>query len=170
MKVREFMSSPVHTCRPQDSLAQAAKLMWDHDCGMLPVVDAQGRVGSAITDRDICMSAFTRGRPLAELRVADAMSKDVVSCRVDDDLGAAVERMAQRQLHRLPVVDAEGKPCGILSLNDLALGSEQDGRITKETLVALRGACRHRTRVPAVTPAAPDKVQSSAGRPASAKA
>lgn len=150
MKVRELMTSPAYTCRPQDSLESAAQLLWDHDCGMLPVVDGQGRVGAAITDRDICMGAYTRGRQLAELRVADSMSRDVVTCRPDEDVELAVARMAARQLHRLPVVDENGKPAGVLSLNDIALAGQHDARMGREALKALAAACRRRSSVPEV--------------------
>lgn len=150
MKVRELMSSPALTCRPNDSLAKAASMLWEHDCGMLPVIDAAGKVGAVITDRDICMGAYTKGRALGELRVADSMSKGVVTCRADDDLGAAVQSMIAHQLHRLPVVDEQGRPCGVLSLNDLALDSEQDANLTRDAMKALRAVCRHRSIVPAV--------------------
>ena len=169
MKVRELMNSPAYLCRPQDSLALAAKLMWDHDCGMLPVVDGQGRVGAAITDRDICMGALTRGRVLAELRVADSMSTDVITCRGDDDVGIAAQRMAEHRLHRLPVVDEHGKPVGVISLNDLALASEQQNAVAKDAMKVLVAACQHRTTVPATAvtpkpavPIAPTKTKGAA--------
>jgi CBS domain-containing protein len=149
MKVRELMTSPAYTCRATDSLAAAAKQLWEHDCGFLPVVDGEDRVGAVITDRDICMGTYTRGRPLAELRVADSMSRRLVTCTPDDDVASAVRLMVQHQLHRLPVVDAKGNACGVLSLNDLALAGAQ------ESLRVLVAACRHRTGVPAPAAAAP---------------
>ncbi|MFO1078691.1 MAG: CBS domain-containing protein [Planctomycetota bacterium] len=155
------MNSPAHTCRPQDSMESAARLLWDHDVGMLPVVDAEGRVGATITDRDICMGAFTRGRPLAQLRVADAMSRAVVTCLPEEEVGVAAQRMAENQLRRLPVVDAAGKLCGVLTLNDLALAGEADTAIGREALKTLVAACRHRSRVPVATEAPP----AAAGKP-----
>lgn len=159
MKVRELMNSPAYLCHPQDSLAKAAQLMWDHDCGMLPVVDGSGRVGAAITDRDICMGALTRGRSLGELRVAESMSRDIVTCRPDDDVAVAAQRMAERRVHRLPVVDEHGKPCGVIALNDIALAAEQEPAIGREAMKILVSACEHRTAVPApaiaAKPAAP---------------
>ncbi|MBL8750088.1 MAG: CBS domain-containing protein [Planctomycetes bacterium] len=165
MKIRELMCSVVHSCGPQDSLAAAARPMWEHDCGMLPVVHADGRVVAAITDRDICMAGWTRGRALSELRVADAMSRDVVTCSPDEDVAAAAAKMAQRQVHRLPVVDAAGKLLGILSLNDLAIASANDPRLAKDALTALRGACRPRATVPArgAPPATKDAAETAAG-------
>ncbi|MBL8727198.1 MAG: CBS domain-containing protein [Planctomycetes bacterium] len=150
MKVRELMTFPAHTCKAQDSLAHAARLMWDHDIGILPVVDREGRVGATITDRDICMAAWTRGARLEELRVADSMSKRLFACAPDDDVAVAAGRMVQHQVHRLPIVDGEGKLAGLLSLNDLAVAGEQDARIGREAFRALAGVCRRRAGVPAV--------------------
>jgi CBS-domain-containing membrane protein len=141
MKVRELMSSPAYTCCPQDTLEHAARQLWDHDCGMLPVLDRDGRVLAAITDRDICMGALSRGRRLADLRVADSMSSDVATCTANEDVAVVARRMAERQVHRLPVVDDKGVLCGIVTLNDLALAGERDVAVA---------ACRHRTTVPAV--------------------
>lgn len=170
MKVRELMTSPAYTCRPQDSLESAARLLWDHDCGMLPVVDGQGRVGAAITDRDICMAAFTRGKRLAELRVTDSMSRDVATCRPDEDVATAVERMAARQVRRLPVVDENGKPCGVLSLNDIAMAGERDARLSRDALKVLAAASRPRSSVPEVPVALTDATARRAGEPTRATA
>jgi CBS domain-containing protein len=158
MKVRELMSSALFTCRPADSLAHAARLMWDHDCGLLPVLDRDGRVGAVITDRDVCMGACTRGRDLEALRVADSMSKTVVTCLADDDVTTAADRMVQHQLRRLPVVDAQGKPVGLLTLNDLAGAADHVPQLARQALRVLTSVGRHRSSVPtASSPAATTK-------------
>ncbi len=144
MKVRELMTSPVHTCRPNESLANAAQRLWEHDCGVLPVVDRDGKVRAAITDRDICMGALLRGRALAELQVGDSMSATVVTCRADDEIGKAAETMAGNQLRRLPVVDEAGKLVGMLSLNDLARVCDRDAQVGKHALRVLTAVCKRR--------------------------
>lgn len=157
MNVKDIMSMSVQTCVPQDSLAAAARLLWEHDCGCLPVVDGDKRPKAMITDRDICMAAYTRGQPLAALRVADSMSTSVATCRQEDDLGTAARRMAKQQVRRLPVVDADGRLVGLLSLNDLvgASGESSAARIADpaaaEALRVLVAVCRRRAKVPAVT-------------------
>lgn len=120
MNVHQVMTKNAETCQPQDSLSRAAEIMWDHDCGCVPVVDDGGRVVSMITDRDICMAAFTRGIPLYALPVADAMSKNIVACRPDDQISYAQNLMQTNGVRRLPVVDEERRLVGILSLNDIA--------------------------------------------------
>ncbi len=146
MKIRELMVSPVHVCRPQDSLERAAQLLWEHDCGVLPVVDRDGRVGAAITDRDICMGAYTRGSRLADLRVMDSMSRGIETCTADEDVSVVAERMAGHQVRRLPVVDESGKAIGIVSLNDIALAGETDAKIGREASKVLIASCRRRTK------------------------
>lgn len=144
MKIKGLMSSPAIVVQPGDNLAHATHLLWHHDCGSLPVVDKDGRVGAMITDRDICVAAWSTGKPLAELRVQDAMSKSVVSVRADDDVGLAVDRMAMHQLHRLPVVDEHERPVGVLSLNDLARRGDKDPQLGKRALQVMAAVCRLR--------------------------
>lgn len=144
MKVRELMSSPVHTCRTDESLATAAERLWQHDCGVLPVVDRNGKVTAMLTDRDVCMGAWTRGARLDQVRVADTMSKKLIACGADDDLATAADLMVTNQLHRLPVIDGEGKPIGLVSLNDLAMAGERDGQVGRHALRVLTAVCRRR--------------------------
>jgi len=102
--------------------------MWDHDIGGLPVVD-EARVVGMITDRDICIAAHTHGVPLAEIAVADAMSRTLWSCFPDDDVGSLARRMAMHQLHRMPVIDPLGRLVGIITINDLARAARKAGSI-----------------------------------------
>ena len=120
MNVADVMTSPARCVRAQDSLEQASRLMWDHDIGSVPVVDAQGRAIAMVTDRDICMAVYTRGKRVAELSVQDAMSRAVYTCHREDKLGAAERTMRVHQVRRLPVVDDAGQLVGVLSLNDIA--------------------------------------------------
>ncbi len=119
MKVADLMTSDVRSCTIHDSLNAAARIMWDHDCGCAPVVDAHGKLIGIVTDRDICMAAYTQGVPLQAIRVERAMSPKVISCARTDDLDTAHHLMRTHEIHRLPVVDSRGKPIGILSLSDV---------------------------------------------------
>jgi predicted transcriptional regulator len=114
------MSQPPITCRVDASLNEAARLMWEHDCGSVPVVDGDGKVAGIVTDRDICMAAYTQGERLTSIPVTTAMAKSVVCCHADDEVESAESVMGEQQVRRLPVVDAENHPVGLLSLNDVA--------------------------------------------------
>lgn len=119
--VADVMSQDVRACTPMQSLNEAARLLWNHDLGALPVVDDKGRPLGMITDRDICMAAYTQGRLLREIPVASAMSRHPFTCRPHDLLQTAEQTMASGKVRRLPVVDAQGVLVGLLSLNDVVL-------------------------------------------------
>jgi CBS domain-containing protein len=120
MKVGDVMTPHPWTCRPYDRLDAAAHIMWNHDCGAVPVVDSDGVAVAMITDRDVCMAAYTQGRPLREIEVASAASRGLVSVGEHDPLDVAESLMRREKIRRLPVLDGEGRPVGILSLSDLA--------------------------------------------------
>ena len=120
MKVEQVMSRNVKTCLPNDTLNRVAQLMWENDCGCVPVVDDDGRAVGIITDRDVCMAAYTQGGQLSRLCVGSAMAHEVRSCRPTDTVAEAESIMRAAQVRRLPVVDAERHIVGLLSLNDIA--------------------------------------------------
>jgi CBS-domain-containing membrane protein len=156
------MCSELRRCKSDDALSEAARILWEHDCGIVPVVasDGSGRVEGVITDRDLCMAAYTTGRPLTETQVASVMSTRLVSVRPEDPIAEAAERMRTAQVRRLPVVDESGHLRGMLSLADLAesavgrgpevgIGPEEVGRL-------LAAICRPRTElVPVGAPGDP---------------
>jgi CBS domain-containing protein len=155
MKVSEIMCRDVVACAPDASMAEAARLMWKHDCGVVPVIDCSTReVLGVVTDRDLCMASFTRGLALHEMPVSLAMATGVRCCREDDDLSRAHREMRSAQVRRLPVVDEAGRLVGIVSLNDLVLdaatgrGAAADAR-RREVLRTLAAVCRHREPVTA---------------------
>lgn len=130
MRIGDLMSRDVSACRPNDTLALAARIMEQKDCGCLPVVDGgERRVVGVVTDRDICLAGLRRSRALHELAVRDAMSKKVYRCTADQEVGEAERTMSREQVRRLPVVDADNRLVGMLSLADLALeASREHGR------------------------------------------
>lgn len=120
MKVGQLMNTVVYACRPFDSLERAAQLMWDHDCGVLPIVDGDSKVIGMLTDRDICMAAMTQGRALREILVNIPMATAIVSCRASDSIADVEQRMRESRVRRLPVLDDSGKLIGMIALNDIA--------------------------------------------------
>jgi len=119
MKVREFMTKDVQSCTETTDLATVAKIMWDADCGIVPVVDDNGRVIGVITDRDICIAAATRSLDPASISVSEAMSRNVATCLEDADSRSALEALRERRVRRLPVLNRQNRLVGILSMNDL---------------------------------------------------
>jgi CBS domain-containing protein len=134
-RIDTFMTTTLHTCSPTDSLTRAAQIMWDCDCGAVPVVDADGKLCGMLTDRDVCMAAYTKGLPLFAIAVSDVMSKHPHSCRVDDTLARAISLMASAQVRRLPIVDGGGRPVGIVSLADIVRSAAFLGQKDAEALM-----------------------------------
>jgi CBS domain-containing protein len=99
-------------------LVHAAQLMWETDCGAVPVVACNAIVG-VITDRDICMASYTQGKRLEDIRIDSAMSKVLFSCGPDESIGAALAIMGDKRVRRLPVLDESGKLLGIISISDV---------------------------------------------------
>ncbi len=122
MRVKDLMTNTPSICRIDESANEAARIMWDHDCGAVPVVDHDGRLAGIVTDRDICMAAYFHGAPLGSIAVADVMSRDICTCEAHEELAAAEQRMRDRQVRRLPVVDGDHVLTGILSLSDVTKG------------------------------------------------
>lgn len=128
MRVEQLMTKQTTCCSSSDTLSHAAQLMWEHDCGCLPVCssDSSHRVEGMITDRDICMSSLFRGKALNELHVGDAMASNVQVCHAKDSIADAERIMSSAKIRRLPVVNDEGGLIGMLSLADLAREAERE--------------------------------------------
>jgi CBS domain-containing protein len=134
--VRKLMRENPTTCAPGDSLNRAAQIMWEHDCGAVPVLGPDGSIAGIVTDRDICMAAYLRGESLATMNVESAMSRVVYTCSPDDSLGHAARSMAHNKVRRLPVVE-NGKLVGLLTLADIARELRHGGGNRVRACVAL---------------------------------
>jgi CBS domain-containing protein len=133
MRIRDLMTKQVASVRSGDSTAVAARLMWDCDCGVVPVIDDEGHTVAMITDRDICMAALMRDRAPSAIPVADAMSRDLQSCGPDDEVATAEELMRTHQIRRIPIVDRDRRPVGMLSLADIVRATDRKkGRSARE--------------------------------------
>lgn len=145
MLVESLMTRDVEVCRPDSTLADAAAVMWRRDCGVVPVVEDDGRVVGVVTDRDICMALSMRGQRAGEVRVAEVMAQGVETCTPVDDVREALEAMSRRQVRRLPVVDSRGHLVGILSVNDIIRhtrkGKPRKRVSRRAALAALRAVC-----------------------------
>ncbi len=120
MLVQDLMTRNVAAVRPDQTLAVAARLMWDCDCGSLPVVEGDRKVIGMITDRDICMACWSHSLAPSALLVREATSSDLVYCSAQATVAAAEAAMRDNQVRRLPVTDAQLRLIGILSLADIA--------------------------------------------------
>lgn len=120
MKIADLMTRGVMVCGAGDSLQRAAQIMWDNDCGCVPIVDGDGRLIAIVTDRDIAMAAYTQGVPLAQIPVSRVSSKTVFAVRESAPIEHVEGLMREKQVRRVPVVDDAGRPTGLVSIGDLA--------------------------------------------------
>ncbi len=130
MKVEALMTRIVATCRPGDTLDRVARTMWDADCGCVPVVGGDGETPTLVgmvTDRDVCMAAYTQGRPLREIPVSTAMSRELCTCGPRDTVLQALKILQTKQLHRLPVLDDQGALVGLIGLADVVREATHEG-------------------------------------------
>ena len=120
MKVRELMTPHVQAIWLTESLADAAKLMWENDCGVLPITKDNKVIGM-VTDRDVCMAVAMRDTKPSSVSVEEVMTGKVFSVDPDDDIQQALQTMQEHRVRRLPVITPEGELEGILSMNDVVL-------------------------------------------------
>ena len=124
MKVQDVMTHPAVCCSPYTNVGVAVELMWKHNCGMLPVVGANGTVEGVITDRDICIAMGTRNRLPGDLSVGEISTAKAYTCGPDDEIHEALETMAEQRIRRLPVVDKKGAVRGVVSMDDILLHAD----------------------------------------------
>jgi len=125
MQVMDVMAKEVHSCSGKQTLADAARAMWEHELGFLPVLNERNQLVSVVTDRDLCMGALFKTRPLAGALVEDVMSRRLITCAPDDDVADVEATMRRHQVRRLPVVGAEDRLVGVVALADVVRGIEQ---------------------------------------------
>ncbi len=124
MKVKEIMVGKPASCTADTNLCAAVEILWNRNCGILPIVNAQQKVVGVVTDRDMCTALGTRNRLPAEITVGEVTTSKLFTCKPNEDIRAALATMAHAQVRRLPVIDGDGKLEGILSMDDVVLHSE----------------------------------------------
>lgn len=137
MKAQDIMTAHPACCTPEQTVQDAARLMEQHNCGCIPVVedtDSNHLVGT-VTDRDIALRAVAQGKS-ADTKIRDVMSTDPSCCRPTDDVQDVERIMAERQVRRVPVVDARGCCVGMIAQADLAthepaVSDRQVGRVVE---------------------------------------
>src|SRR5450759_2341944 len=113
MRLKEIMTSAVHTVAPGSSLVDAAKQMESGDIGWLPV-SAGKKVVGIITDRDIAIRAIAKGLDSNRTKVEDVMTREVFSCPSDSSISDVCKLMEKKQVRRLVIKDGNDDLCGCL--------------------------------------------------------
>ena len=145
MTVQEIMTPAPQTCGPQSNLAEVAHLMWEADCGIVPITDREGKLLGVITDRDICIAAATQDKRPSEIRADQLPRGDVHACHPQDEMHAALRLMREWRVRRLPVTGSDGTLRGIISINDIVLAAGGQKQVSAvEVLDTLKDISAHR--------------------------
>ena len=135
-KCSDVMTKDVTCCLQKDTVNLAAQSMKARDVGAVPVVDGHEtkKLVGIVTDRDLALKVVAVGLDPVKTRIEEVMARNLVMCRLQDDLQLALDAMSQRQLRRIPVVDDKGRLVGIIAQADLALIEEPaaTGKVVKQ--------------------------------------
>ena len=131
---KDVMTPEPQCCSPETPLNEVANLMVEADCGEIPVVDGSNRLIGVVTDRDIVCRVVAKGKDPSSCAAQDAMTQPVVAVLADTTLDEIVAVMEENQIRRVPVVDAAGCCCGIVSQADVAMVARESevGEMVRE--------------------------------------
>ena len=152
MNVQAVMTENVKFAGSNATLADAARVMAENNCGAVPIIDSDKKVLGMITDRDICLAMAAGTRPASQISVEKVMSRRIFTCGPDDSLETALQTMRTRRVRRLPVIGEDGRLQGILSMDDVVVHTE--GHLGKKipelgyrkTIETLKAICSRAVR------------------------
>jgi CBS domain-containing protein len=126
----DVMTRNPKCCAPNDSATRVARIMRIEDVGSVPVCGGRDgrRLVGIVTDRDLALEIVAEGRDPSTTAAQDIMTREPFTCRIDEDLDVAIDRMESNQIRRIPVVDADGMLAGIIAQADIAIRSRNRER------------------------------------------
>jgi len=135
MRISEVMNEPV-ACLPSDGATRAAIIMRDENTGIVPVVASfeDRKLVGVVTDRDLCIDIVAAGRDPNDVKVQDCMTREVVTCRPEEDLKRAAELMGDNQIRRIVITDDNSHLKGVVSLADISWDRQLGESKTAEIL------------------------------------
>ena len=142
MKIIDVMTIDVGFCHGEETLTRAAQIMWEKDCGIVPVLTAEKRLLGVVTDRDVAIAAATRNRRTSSIKAGEMTFRPVKTCAPDDDVKDALKRMRKYKLRRLCVVNREKELVGIVSLSDILLKAGDKKSVRKLIFSTLEAIAR----------------------------
>jgi CBS domain-containing protein len=144
MNVEQFIGSRqsmLITCRPEDTVKSAATLLATNRIGAMPVIDEEGTLIGLLSERDVVKAMAMRGSDVLKLLVGELMSRNPVTCSVDDHMDRAMMLMDRHRFRHLPVMD-DGELVGIVSIRDAlevaAHDKEMEANVMRDISIAAR--------------------------------
>jgi len=131
MNISDVMSQEVKCCSADMALDQVGMMMWEGDCGAIPVVDDNNRPIGMVTDRDIAMCCSLNHKAPWELSISTVTgSRQLFTCSADDNLDTALTIMKEQKIRRLPITDGQGCLAGMLSIDDIVACTDKSRSAT----------------------------------------
>lgn len=130
MKVREIMTSNVECLSPESNLREIAQKMKSLDVGFMPVCENDRLVGT-ITDRDIVIRAIAESRDINNIQARDVMTRDIVYAFEDEDVKDVAEKMRDKDVRRILILDKSKRLVGVVSIGDI---SKVEEKVSGKTL------------------------------------
>ncbi|WP_437626849.1 CBS domain-containing protein [Sorangium sp. So ce1151] len=119
MNCSEIMKTDVACCKASEPVESVAELMQARNIGFVPICGDDGSVIGTLTDRDLAIRVLAEHRRAPSTRAEDVMTREVVTCRPDEDLSEATRLMSNHKKSRIVCVDAQKRPIGVISLSDI---------------------------------------------------
>jgi CBS domain-containing protein len=131
---RDVMTTNPACCKPETPIEEVAKLMVQHDCGEIPVIDRAEQVVGVVTDRDIVCRLVAKGKNPLAYTAESCMSQPVVTVAVSAPLDDVLSTMEKHQIRRVPVIDENGCCAGIIAQADVAWTAREEevGELVRE--------------------------------------
>lgn len=139
MKVKDCMCQNVYCVKPETKINEIAKLMSENHIGCIPVCDNNNCICGILTDRDILLRTVACNKDINTTTASEIMSTNVCTCKEDDDMVNAENKMSNHQIRRLPVCDENNHVIGILTLGDLAQNDTELGK--QEVCTTINNIC-----------------------------
>ena len=122
MQVRDVLKTKnrgVISISPEMAVSEAIARLVRHNIGSLPVVDGQGRLVGIYTERDVLRGVHARSCEVyGQVRIGDVMTRDPVTCDLDDEVHLAMGKMSEHRVGQLPVL-GHGELVGVVSVGDV---------------------------------------------------
>lgn len=132
MKVREIMTTNVECVAPETGITELAHKMKTLDVGFLAVCDRDRLIGT-VTDRDIVIRGLAGECSLNTCTSRDVMTPDVFWCFEDDNVKEIAQKMRDKEVRRMLILNNEKRLVGVVSLGDLSKVEEKEsGKTLKD--------------------------------------
>lgn len=135
MKVDRICTKETIAVERSARVSHVAQLMRENNVGAV-VVQEDGAPIGIVTDRDIVVRGGGRREALADISVRDVMSANVMTAHPEEDVLTVLDRMRERGVRRVPVVNDAGLLAGILTLDDILLHMARNMRHVAEVVLS----------------------------------